>query len=290
MKKIFKNLAFVALAFAMVAIVSCSDDSDLYDTSSIVFVQLENASAVSITENSGDVVTVGVQLSRPQNNDVTVNFDVDVADASRISLSPSNGSLTIPAGETEASLTLEAIDNDDIDGDVVVTLTLSESSDVLVGLVGQGIERVSKAITIVDDNVPCNDYTLTINTDFFANETHWYIVDSNGVRVQEDGNWVDGDGVNDGRVEKVYNFNLADGCYSFRLWDEFGDGQVDGTVTGNYLLQCGSLIKAQGSGALDAVGLPGATGADLPTGWTFQAAPTADLVGFVENTDFCVNQ
>ena len=54
---------------------------------------------------------------------------------------------------------------------------------------------------------------------------------------------------------------LADGCYTFTIYDSYGDGQFDGTNNGSYSLDC-SIINAANCGG----------------NW-----------GSSESTDFCVN-
>jgi hypothetical protein len=54
---------------------------------------------------------------------------------------------------------------------------------------------------------------------------------------------------------------LADGCYTFTIYDSYGDGQFDGTNNGTYSLDCSIINAANGGG-----------------NW-----------GSSESTDFCVN-
>jgi len=54
---------------------------------------------------------------------------------------------------------------------------------------------------------------------------------------------------------------LPDGCYTFTIFDSFGDGLFDGNITGNYSLKCSIINHASGEGNF----------------------------GSSETTDFCVN-
>jgi hypothetical protein len=278
-KKLIKS-GLMSLALLMA--VGCDVDSSATNPDP-GFAQLDDDRAVSILENSGQAVEIVVLLGGPQSTDTEIELEV-TGDSSRYLLSETL--FSIPAGETSAVVTFTAVDDDEINGDVSIVVTLSANSDVPVGIAGQGLRKVSKTITIVDDNVPCNDYTITVTTDFWGAETHWYLVNEDGVRVAEGGPYGNGEFGN----VNVVDIELEDGCYTFTMWDEFGDGQVSGDGDGSYLVNCGSIVAASGSGAFDTVGFPGATGADLPNGFGFQSAPTPDLVGFVETTDFCVNQ
>jgi hypothetical protein len=59
-------------------------------------------------------------------------------------------------------------------------------------------------------------------------------------------------------IDSMY---LDDGCYTFNIYDSYGDGQFDGVTTGNYSLDCSIINVANGEG-----------------NW-----------GSSESTDFCVN-
>lgn len=262
MKNIFKLLTLM-LTFAV--FVGCEEDLIIYSNTD--FAQLEDASAVSIVENSGGSVEVVVQLGGPRSTDTNIEWNVggDPA-AGRYTLTPAGGSLVIPAGDTEGSVIFTPVDNDDIDGDVTVELSLSESSNIPVGLGGEAVASVSKSITIVDDNVPCNDVLVRVTTDEWGTESSWQIYDADVTLVASGGpyNNVAGE-VNDTVV------TLEDGCYTFIMYDSYGDGMA----SGSYSVTCGSIVHASGSGALD--GLPGESG--------FPFGPN-----FAEATDFCVNQ
>lgn len=254
MKNIFKTLilAVVAITFN-----GCEEDLIIFDAGQ--FAQINNAAATSITENSGVVVPIEVILAMPASSDVTINLEGTGADASRFSLTPST--ITIPAGETSGSAEFMAIDNDDIDGDVDVTVALSSSSSVPVGIGGEGTAEgaASKVITIVDDNVPCNDVVVEIVTDRWGGETSWQITDGTGAIVASDGPYVNLPANGDSETYTTTVF-LEDGCYTFTIFDSYGDGQDYGT----YSVTCGALVHAEGGG-------------DMEDG------------NMSESTDFCVN-
>lgn len=47
----------------------------------------------------------------------------------------------------------------------------------------------------------------------------------------------------------IEEFSLADGCYTFTIYDAFADGQTDGNLIGDYSLTgCSILDIAAGSG------------------------------------------
>jgi hypothetical protein len=85
--------------------------------------------------------------------------------------------------------------------------------------------------------------TLTILTDNYPDETSWQLFDSNG-NVVESTNFVGqayqepGDYSGQENTEIEINWSLAAGCYTFSVYDAFGDGLnssqwggTDGLVT-----------------------------------------------------------
>lgn len=272
MKKI---LSLVLLVCLSATFQNCEEDLVVFDTSN--FIQLDSDAAVSVTENSGATVVVSAILGSPQSTDTSVNFDISgTADASRYTLSGS--SFTIPAGETSGSITFTPVDNDAIDGDVDVVFTLSSSSGLPVGLGGEAVNAYSRTITIVDDNVPCNDYVLTVNNDTYGDETFWDILDSNGDTAASGGTYST---VSGGSTE-VESFTLADGCYTMRMFDFWGDNGA------GFELGCGALIAASDDGGLD--GIPGLDINTVPAPGFRNGGSPPDYVGSAEAYEFCVNQ
>ena len=267
-------------AFALVLLISFGCDEDIPGSINGQFVQLLADSDVTVTENSGDVVEIRALLGAPQSSDTTVNFDVTTtADASRYDLSAT--SVVIPAGETEGAITISPIDNDDIDGDVSVTISLSTSNSLPIGIGGEGASRVSRTINIVDDNIPCNDYVLTINTDDYGNETFWDIIDSDGMEVASDGLGTYPNSGLPNNSQETFMVSLEDGCYTLRVYDYWGDNGP------TFTLACGALLAAD-----DSDGLGGSATLDIatvpPPG--FRGSPSSPYAGHVEVVDFCVNQ
>ena len=275
MKNILKLIPLVCLALTLQ---NC-EEAQLAIFPQSNFVQINDASAVSVTENGGAVVVVELTLGSPQASDVTINLDV-TGDASRFTLTP-GPSVTIAAGDTSGSVSFSPVDDDDINGDVDITLALSSSSDLPVGIGGEGVNSASKTITIVDDNVPCNDYTLTINTDTYGNETFWDILDSTGATVQSDG--IGGYPTDlPANTSIEYSFTLPDGCYTLRVFDYWGDNGP------TYSLSCGSLSAANDSDGLG--GIPGLDVSTVPSPGFRNGGVGPDYVSSAEAVDFCVNQ
>ncbi|MFD1062092.1 hypothetical protein ACFQ1Q_02445 [Winogradskyella litorisediminis] len=275
MKKILKSILCVAV---IASLSSCDNEQIIYDNAT--FVQISGSPSISTTENSGETLSVTAILGEPQATDITVNFDV-TGDASRYTLTP-GPSVTIPAGQTSGSLSFSPIDDDDINGDVDIVFTLSSSNTLPIGIGGEGANAVSKTITIVDDNVPCNDYTFSITTDTYGDETFWEIIDASGNVVESDG---DGTAYpNSGIASNTttdYNFTLSDGCYTLRVYDYWGDNGP------TFTLSCGSLTPVD-----DSDGLAGSATLDINTVPLpgFRGSPSSPYASYVETFDFCVNQ
>lgn len=148
MKK-YISILFVSMLF----MVSCGDEELIVFDTENGFIQFASPSA-SLQEGDESVVTTILLGSGTNDSGVTVNFTVTSSDPSRYNVTPSSGSLEIPAGEFSADIVIEPIDNLLVDGDEVITLELSTGSSVPVGIGGEGNEGVSRTITIIDDDCP----------------------------------------------------------------------------------------------------------------------------------------
>ncbi len=94
----------------------------------------------------------------------------------------------------------------------------------------------SKSI-LVDNNGQL--VTLTIVTDCWGSETSWQVVnDDNGEIIVSGGPYQD----NTPLAQQVHNFCLPSGCYTFTIFDSYGDGMNGSqwqscSVNGNYFMQ-----------------------------------------------------
>ncbi|PPK94344.1 hypothetical protein LY01_01981 [Nonlabens xylanidelens] len=238
MKNYFKILG---LSLAVI-LTSCDpDEQEQFDN-----VNGSTAIAFSQTSIETSVPTAGRTITLP----VTITTISSESRSFNVSVSESDdvaaftlGSVVIPANSYEGILDI-TIDFDEIggnDGEVrtaLIQLTPSEGASAY-----NDIATVSYFREIV-----CNDATLTINTDSFASETGFQIIDDAGVIVYELATGSLANGVQTFTADIF----LADGCYTAVITDSYSDGQVDSTTTGNYTITCSIITFATGGGAFGA--------------------------------------
>ena len=155
--KIMKN-KLILLVLALVSFcMSCEEDLLIYNPDSN-FIQISDVTALTVLEDGGMAVETTFGLALPSDTDVSVSFMISSADDTRydvsVPLTNGIGTITIPAGETSASVGITPIDNFAVDGGVDITVSISESSDLPIGLAGEGLERISRSISIADNDCP----------------------------------------------------------------------------------------------------------------------------------------
>lgn len=159
MKKYFLKLAFVALCAG--TLISCEEDTVTYGGNNFVSFDNVASTRVQFFENGG-TSEVKVNLAFPKPNDVTVSFNVESALAVEgtdyVVLTPNN--ITIPAGETSASIKIQVIDNDVMDDSkpLFITLTGTNDATVTLGLKDNGSKN--KRFLIVNNDCTTNFATF----------------------------------------------------------------------------------------------------------------------------------
>jgi hypothetical protein len=157
-----KLSVFLLAVSAMFVVTSCEEDLVIFDTPN-GFLQV-NSPTGSKAENDETPIVTTVLLGKSSNeSDLTVNFQVNSADASRYTFSPSSGQVVIPAGEFTAEISLTPVNNFETDGYIDVEIVLLESQGIPVGIGGEGINSAKRVITITDDDCPIeiNDWVGT---------------------------------------------------------------------------------------------------------------------------------
>ena len=146
----------IFILFMGIAFISCESDDEIetqrFGAGGDIWVQFASE-ALSIPENSTEALEVSVLLAADSNpNGVTVSIDIETdAPTGAFTLSPGT-EIVIPAGELSASFFIQPVDNDEVDGDSELEITLS-SSDAPVGL-GGGPAFSTVDVLITDDDCP----------------------------------------------------------------------------------------------------------------------------------------
>ena len=87
-----------------------------------------------------------------------------------------------------------------------------------------------------------NDLTLTITLDNYPEETSWNITNGSGGVVASGGTY----GSQPDGSTVVEDICLVDGCYTFTIFDSYGDGICCAYGNGSYSLNDGSTVLASG--------------------------------------------
>lgn len=141
------------IVLALVALTSCEEDLLVYDTPD-GFIQL-SAESGTITEDTTTPIVTQVLLGTGSNESgVSVSFTVTSADPTRYTVSPSTGTIDIPAGEFSADIEITPVDNIAADGDLEVVIELSSNNPLPIGIGGEANFNTARTITIVDNDCP----------------------------------------------------------------------------------------------------------------------------------------
>jgi hypothetical protein len=149
--RLFSACLSVCVLGALLILTSCGDD----ETTPPAPVSIEFATTAQTSSESGGAVTVTVQFSAAANQDgtfmVDITTDADYNTGYTTSPSGSTGTIEIEvaAGQTSAQFTVTPINNTLLDGDKVITFTLSEPSAAFT--LGTDTEY---ELTITDDEGP----------------------------------------------------------------------------------------------------------------------------------------
>lgn len=225
-----KKIYYFLLLTLMLSITGCDFnevDSVITDTNATFY-----SVSRSLTIDSDDIVyNLAVQIPEAYTADKVVNV---VASSSSTALNGEynfTGNIVIPAGEliayTPVSFNFNAIPSD-----VPRALVLN-------------IEGTNEEITL-DYTKICtsNDVNLNILFDNWPQETSWDIKDSSGAVVESGGTYP-------GQAGQTLSldFTLADGTYTFTIYDAFSDGICCGFGNGAYSLTkplCAEVLASGG--------------------------------------------
>jgi hypothetical protein len=151
------------IAILLITFTSCESDGEIdspsYEGTS--WIQFESE-AVSVTE--ANTINIPVLLASSDNTSgTTVNFTVSSQASDRFNITQ-NGSVQIPAGEFSANIELIPVDDNMVNGDAEITISLSNTG-VGIGLGGEGVRFHNTVVTLVDDDcvpTPSASYTASV--------------------------------------------------------------------------------------------------------------------------------
>jgi len=199
-----------------------------------------NTSSVIILPVTGNTETVDVEITTLSAIERTFDITADVANSTLPAVNYTLGTLTIPANSYQGTIDVTYNDAGLLD---LTQYFLKVDIVVPAGIAVLRTGGDSVIITVVK-KVLCNDLELTINFDNYGSETSWDVKDETGATVQAGGPYADG-GAGTTVVEA---FNLADGCYTFTMYDSYGDGLFDGNTTGGFSLDCSIINHGSATG------------------------------------------
>lgn len=244
-----KNIKLILASLVIMAFMGCDQEdanvNNIYD-GSIVGVGFTASSSSVVIPPEGITVTVPVQSTTTSAAARTYGVAVDEMSTGN-SADYTIGGVTIPAGEYngELAVTFGNFDNipEAVSFDLILNLDLPDG----VSVVGDAATTFTYLREII-----CNDMTFTIVEDAYADERDWNITDESGAIVVQCSDYADcPGGAASGSIPAAtytYNFNLPDGCYTFTIFDSFGDGIFDGNITGSYTLTCSLITHVNGIG------------------------------------------
>jgi hypothetical protein len=240
---------FIKIVLIALVVVSCGDfEPVIYnpDTGQTGIGFSDSTAPSVIVPAEGISATVEVRAtntaSTERSFDVSINAE-ESDDATGITL----GSAIIPADSFSGELTVTFNNFDVLEEQTLYTLVVQMALPEGVAVVGG-----SEIVFNYNKYLICNDLSLVLNEDAYADERDWNITDSSGAIVLQCSDYDDcPTSTASGSVpaaQYLYEFTLPDGCYTFTISDSFGDGMFDGNISGNYTLSCSIIEHASGSG------------------------------------------
>ncbi len=139
---------------------SCDTEETTYDPLNFpeqAFVALENATPLSIAENSSGSVDIVVNYSNSTagaTSDVNVTYQISSSAVEGVdyTVSGSSTQLSFPVGTFTRKITITPINNLVEDGNKVLNITLTGSDGAPIGYPGPDGNNTSVTLTIVDDD------------------------------------------------------------------------------------------------------------------------------------------
>jgi hypothetical protein len=219
----------VLMTLSLFVFNSCGDDVD--STEDFNYVSFESAAyTFGVDLNGTNTRDVKVYTSQVSGSARTLNVKVDLVKSTADPLSyivPA--SVTIPANSNVGMLSIQIADLNIGEAGKKLVLAFEPKEGLLYGA----------PITVnIKQVCPLNEVILTINFDSYPDETSWELKNSSNVVVSSGGPYAAGS------KQLVKAFCLANGSYTFTIFDLYGDGIAPGTYQ---LVYNGAAIKAGGA-------------------------------------------
>ncbi len=157
MKKINHKIIFVMLFFAVIACETITPEP--YNGK---FFMAFETPELAVDEDEGTIEIPVLMGATKSDTDVTINYEVTSNDnAVGLYTIESEGTVTVPAGETIGYIVLTPTDNSIFDGEKTLTFTLTGSSrsDLIIGFDGPDKLNSTLSVTINDNDCPFGDIT-----------------------------------------------------------------------------------------------------------------------------------
>ncbi len=239
-KIIMKKLLLYSVLFS-IFMFSCDQGKDptFYDdVNGQTGLGFNGPPAISVTvPEAGITVDIPVQVTTVSTSDRSFNVSVDEeASTPNTSANYTLGSISIPAGDYEGNLavTFNNFENlaDFVTNTLVLNLSLPDGAVVI------GSDTV--ALNYVKEFV-CPDLVLNITFDTYPGETSWQIENEGGNVVASGTDY-------GGETSYSEDLCLPNGCYTFTIFDSFGDGICCNYGDGSYeiLLDGVAVVTSDG--------------------------------------------
>jgi hypothetical protein len=228
MKKIFLILLIAAGTF-----VSCDKtEAPIFDANEFdpgyTFVNIDESETI-LGNQSVQYLAVSVTKLSDQDQTFQIVLDEDATTAEPESFNlPAE--IVIPANSYEGFVTIDYT----IDGLPSVPRTIAFDYIVPEGITTLGTAPLSgtidfEAVTVCDPG----SVVFNLTTDDYGGETSWTLVD------EDDNTIASGDGYAS-NTDITETIDLTAGCYTFTIFDSFGDGICCAYGRGSYDFSCGS--------------------------------------------------
>jgi hypothetical protein len=225
-----KKIKFLLLmTLSLFVFNSCGDEVD--STEDINYVSFEStAYTFGVDLNSSNTRDVKVYTTQVTGADRTFNVTVDLT---KSTADPASyvvpASVTIPANSNVGVLSIKITDLNIGDAGKKLVLVFEPAEGLLYGApITLNIKQVC----------PLNEVILTINFDSYPDETSWELKNSSNVVIYSGGPYAANTKI------LVKPFCLANGSYTFTIFDLYGDGIAPKTYQ---LVYNGAAIKSGGA-------------------------------------------